>query len=67
MTDAEEIRQALRELGKELENYDAARRAVLDKMASALRQGKAADLEVKEMAGLTGVTRTTVYRLLERN
>lgn len=66
MTAGEEIRQALRELGEELENYDAARRAVLDKMGDAMRRGKGADLNIKEMAELAGVTRVTAYRLLEK-
>ncbi|AIY16127.1 hypothetical protein GUY44_11855 [Pimelobacter simplex] len=66
MTAAEDIRQALRELGKELETYDAARRVVLGKMGDAMRQGKGADLNIKEMAELAGVTRVTAYRLLEK-
>lgn len=64
MTDPDVLREQLRSLARKLVQADIARTAVLNEMAAVMRQGKAADLNIKEMAELAGVTRTTTYRLI---
>lgn len=60
------IRSRLVCLAHRRAELDRERALVVDELSVAVRRGRAAGLQVKEMAGLAGVTRQTVYDLLGR-
>lgn len=60
------VRQELRWCGDRRAAGERIRAEAMADLAGWLQHGKAAGLQVKEMAGLAGVTRQTVYDLLGR-
>lgn len=59
------LRARLQAAGKRLATADAERRAALGEIAAAMKDGRA-ELNIKEMAEMAGVSRVTAYRLLEK-
>lgn len=65
MTDVDELRARLADAGaRKAAAVEEHERAIAD-IAAAVREGQAAGLQIKEMAELAGVSRTTVYALLD--
>lgn len=60
------LRDAVSAAGEELAAADAARAKALEHLTAAL-QAAEGEVGVRELARLSGVTRVTVYRLLEKS